>query len=63
MYDIENTSHYDYFDYLDDDGNIMQYEPDSDMEFISFKNQMKEEWNNREIKWYNYITYNKPLKI
>ena len=50
MYDIENTSHYDYFDYLDDDGNIMQYEPDSDMEFISFKNQMKEEWNNREIK-------------
>ena len=30
----------------------MQYEPDSDMEFISFKNKMKEEWNNREIKYF-----------
>ena len=50
MYDTENTTHYDYFDYLDNDGNTTQYEPDSDMEFISFKNKMKEEWNNREIK-------------
>ena len=47
MYDNENSMHYDYFDYLDDDRNIKQYEPDSDMDFISFKNKMKEEWNNR----------------
>ena len=46
MYDNENTMHYDYFDYLDDERNIKQYEPDSDMDFISFKNKMKEEWNN-----------------
>ena len=45
MYDNEDTTHYDYFDYLDDNGNILQYEPDSDMDFISFKNKMKEEWN------------------
>ena len=48
MYDNENTSHYDYFDYLDEDGKIDQYEPDSDMDFIEFKQLMKKEWN--EIK-------------
>ena len=45
MYDNEDTTHYDYFDYLDENGNILQYEPDSDMDFITFKNKMKEEWN------------------
>ena len=49
MYDTENTTHYDYFDYLDINGNILQYEPDSDMDFISFKNKMKEEWEKRDI--------------
>ena len=44
MYDNEDTTHYDYFDYLDNNGNVLQYEPDSDMDFISFKNKMKEEW-------------------
>jgi len=48
MYDNENTSHYDYFDYLDEDGKIDQYEPDSDMDFIEFKQLMKKEWH--EIK-------------
>jgi predicted metal-dependent enzyme (double-stranded beta helix superfamily) len=50
MYDNENSIHYDYFDYLDENGKILQYEPDSDMDFISFKNKMKEEWNNRVLK-------------
>ena len=48
MYDNENTYHYDYFDYIDDNGKIEQYEPDSDMEFIKFKKLMKKEW--REMK-------------
>ena len=48
MYDGENSIHYDYFDYLDSDGNILQYEPDSDMDFVSFKKKMKEEWEKRE---------------
>ena len=48
MYDTENTTHYDYFDYLDADKEIQHYEPDSDMDFISFKNKMKEEWNNKK---------------
>lgn len=47
MYDNENTTHYDYFDYLDEKGNIMQYEPDSDMDFITFKSKMFKEWNER----------------
>jgi hypothetical protein len=45
MYDNENTYHYDYFDYIDDNGKIEQYEPDSDMEFIEFKKLMKKEWH------------------
>jgi hypothetical protein len=47
MYDLEDTLHYDYFDYISTNGNIEQYEPNSDMEFMKFKELMKEEWNNR----------------
>jgi hypothetical protein len=45
MYDSNDKSHYDYFDYIED-GKIEQYDPDSDMDFIIFKELMKEEWNN-----------------
>jgi len=44
MYEGENMGHYDYFDYLDDNGQKQQYEPDSDMDFIEFKKTMKKEW-------------------
>lgn len=46
-YDNNDNGHYDYFDYIDADGQIQQYEPDSDMEFIKFKNLMKQEWSYR----------------
>lgn len=48
MYGKKNTIHYDYFDYIDDTGKIQQYEPDSDMDFVEFKQLMKKEWNNRK---------------
>ena len=48
MYDNTDINHYDYFDYIDNDGIIQQYEPDSDMDFVDFKNLMKEEWNNNK---------------
>ena len=44
MYDENNNVHYDYFDYIDDNGNKQQYEPDSDMDFVSFKELIKNEW-------------------
>jgi hypothetical protein len=45
MYENDDTTHYDYFDYIDDDTHkIEQFEPDSDMDFLSFKKLMKEEW-------------------
>ena len=44
MYKQDNTSHYDYFDYLDADGTKQQYEPDSDMDFLAFKTLIKREW-------------------
>jgi len=50
MYDEQSNTHYDYFDYADVSGNIQQYEPDSDMDFVEFKQLMKEEWANRPSK-------------
>ena len=47
MYDSDNYKHYDYFDYIDTSGNVVQYDPDSDMDFVNFKKLMKSEWNNR----------------
>lgn len=46
MYGLDNKKHYDYFDYLDDNKNIMQYEPDSDSDFVKFKEIIRTEWNN-----------------
>jgi hypothetical protein len=48
MYDLNNEKHYDYFDYLDDNKKIVQYEPDSDMDFVKFKELIRTEWNNKK---------------
>ena len=48
MYGLDNEKHYDYFDYIDDDKKIVQYEPDSDMNFVEFKKRMKKEWDNKK---------------
>jgi len=50
MYDEKDKVHYDYFDYLDFEGNKKQYEPDSDMDFLSFKKLMKQEWKAKKEK-------------
>lgn len=47
MYDETDTKHYDYFDYLGDKNAKKQYEPDSDMDFVEFKNVIRKEWENR----------------
>ena len=52
-YDEKDVAHYDYFDYLDSSGNKKQYEPDSDMDFITFKETMKQEWNDNLKKIYD----------
>jgi len=44
MYEGDDDVHYDYFDYIDSDGNKKQYEPDSDMDFVAFRALMKQEW-------------------
>ena len=51
MYDNENQRHYDYFDYLDDNNEVQQYEPDSDMDFVKFKELMRMEWCQRKKYW------------
>ena len=47
MYTEKDNRHYDYFDYLDADGAKQIYEPDSDMDFVAFKNTIRQEWNAR----------------
>lgn len=50
MYSKKDSKHYDYFDYLDEDGTKQIYEPDSDMKFMEFKQKMREEWAARKIE-------------
>ena len=50
MYETSDTKHYDYFDYLDADEVVQKFEPDSDMDFISFKAMMKAEWAEKVAK-------------
>lgn len=47
MYDEKDRAHYDYFDYVDSSGEKKQYEPDSDMEFVAFKELIRMEWRLR----------------
>ena len=47
MYENKDKVHYDYFDYLDENGAKQQYEPDSDMGFVEFKELMRKEWAQR----------------
>jgi hypothetical protein len=49
MYPSNDTAHYDYFDYIDAAGDVKQYEPDSDMDFLKFKERMKMEWSGRPV--------------
>ena len=54
-YSERNTRHYDYFDYLDESGNIQQYFPDSDMDFTKFKQTIRTEWKNRPKTFTRYL--------
>lgn len=51
MYENENIEHYDYFDYIDADNKIEQFDPNSDMDFIAFKETIRKEWNERKRSW------------
>ena len=53
MYDANDNKHYDYFDYLDNDGVIQKYTPDVDMDFLQFKELIHEEWVTRPLPWWN----------
>jgi len=44
IYDQNDNSHYDYFDYIDANNKRQQYEPDSDMDFVKFKELMRAEY-------------------
>lgn len=44
MYDQNDNSHYDFFDYINADNKKQQYEPDSDMDFVRFKELMRKEF-------------------
>ena len=59
MYETSDTKHYDYFDYMDADNVIQKFEPDSDMDFLSFKARMKTEWSEKvatakATRWFRF---------
>lgn len=43
-YGKDNDTHYEYFDFLDTEGNIGHFDPVSDMGFTEFKELMRQEW-------------------
>jgi hypothetical protein len=45
MYDVEDKTHYDYFDYLGENEVIEHFDPDSDADFATFKKIIQDEWN------------------
>lgn len=55
MYEGKDKVHYDYFDYIDADGQIEPYEPDSDMDFVEFKECMRNEWAIARNITYNFV--------
>ena len=65
MYDQENLIHYDYFDYINADGKIEHYEPDSDMDYLEFRNLMKKEWTDylKSVPSPNFIEPIKNIKL
>ena len=45
MYDESDRNHYAFFDYkVEDSDKIDKFDPDSDMDFLSFKETIKKEW-------------------
>ncbi len=45
QYGQEDRQHYEYFDYISNDGHsIGHFDPKSDMEFTDFKQKMRQEW-------------------
>jgi len=56
MYETSDTKHYDYFDYLDMDYKVQKFEPDSDMDFLTFKETIRAEWAQRgsQPRWFRF---------
>lgn len=53
LYNTEDKFHYEYFDYIDTGENcIKQFLPNSDMDFLDFKHQMKKEWKSVPVYLY-----------
>jgi uncharacterized cupin superfamily protein len=50
MYESNDNSHYEYFDYLGDGGIIKHFDPDSDADYLEFREIMKEEWAEKLLK-------------
>lgn len=55
MYENDSKKHYDYFDYIDENGHVQQYDPDSDMDFIKFKEMIRTEWTQLKNTDYSNI--------
>jgi uncharacterized cupin superfamily protein len=50
MYESNDNSHYEYFDYLNENDGIQHFDPDSDADYLEFRKIMKQEWEKRLSK-------------
>lgn len=50
MYESNDNSHYEYFDYLNKNDRIEHFDPDSDADYLEFRKIMKQEWAKRLSK-------------
>ena len=49
QYDADDHGHYAFFDYDDEHGHLEQFRPNSDADFVVFKEQMRFEWEHRRL--------------
>jgi hypothetical protein len=47
MYDADDTGHYNYFNYIGNDDEIKDFNPNSDCDFLDFRTIIESEWKNR----------------
>jgi hypothetical protein len=48
MYDADDTGHYSYFNYIGYDDEIKDFNPNSDCDFLKFREIIQTEWKNRK---------------
>ena len=47
-YSDNDSTHYEYFDYISPEKEIKYFKPNSDMDYLDFKKKLMAEWHSRK---------------